>query len=360
MNYYGRRRYRRSAASRAYRRAYSYYGRSKRRASGNQRAARQQRDTSEVNLNIPTKIDAMNYTLTLREGEIDEKIIHTGTYALNLWDLLRKSEFYQSYANMYDQVKINKATIKLIPFQFPIFSNGPTGGLTGSTAASNNFYNSYTIVTAWDRSGLSDEQLEWVNYSKENQNLIIGDAADSDGLYVNLTGAEVATYSSAISKNVNPNSATSITRTIYPSTISEKSYYVSTADLKKWYEAYDSAYARYRGIENPRGVEGNIATVTDFPPGDPVQGVRVPQYPLATHISAALQKNPAFLQESPSVPFKPTLLVSMLNEEQQIQVTNGSDQTPPQYYTFVPKMTFSVEADIVVTFRGLRKASIVN
>jgi len=191
MNYYGRRRYRRSAASRAYRRAYSYYGRSKRRASGNQRAARQQRDTSEVNLNIPTKIDAMNYTLTLREGEIDEKIIHTGTYALNLWDLLRKSEFYQSYANMYDQVKINKATIKLIPLQFPIFSNGPTGGLTGSTTASNNFYNSYTIVTAWDRSGLSDEQLEWVNYSKENQNLIIGDAADSDGLYVNLTGAEV-------------------------------------------------------------------------------------------------------------------------------------------------------------------------
>lgn len=355
MNYYGRRRYRRSYPSRTRSRYSRYSSRSTRRATGNQRAARQQRDTSEVNLNIPTQLIAFNSTITLEPGEIDEKRIHAGTFALNIWDLLRKSEFYQSYANMYDQVKINKATIKLVPYQFPIITNAATTGTSLDTG--HNYYNSYSIVTAWDRTGLSEEQLQWVNYEKDNQNLRIGTVGDQDGLYVDIPGADVATYSSSITKNVNPNSNTSITRTIYPSAISEKSYYVNTADLKKWYDSYDQGWGRYYGIDNPRSVEGNTTLVTDFPPGDPVSAATVPQYPLSTTMSAALSKNPCFLQESPVVPFKPTLLVSMYNDPIDVKLTSGPDADT--VYHFVPRMTFNVEADVVVTFRGLRKAPIV-
>lgn len=353
MNYYGRRRYRRSYPLRSRSRYSRYSTRSTRRATGNQRAARQQRDTSEVNLNIPTQFIAFNSTITLEPGEIDEKTIHAGTFALNVWDLLRRSEFYQSYANMYDQVKINKATIKLVPYQYPIITNAATQN--NSIDTGHNYYNSYTIVTAWDRTGLSEEQLQWINYEKDNQNLVIGSADDQDGLYVNIPGSDVATYSSSMTKNVNPNSNTSITRSIYPSAISEKSYYVNTADLKKWYNTYDQTWGRYFGIANPTGVKGNTELVTDFPPGDPVSSINVPQYPLDTVMSAALAKNPCFLQESPNVPFKPTLLVSMYNDPIDVKLNGGEAGT----YHFVPRMTFNVEADVVVTFRGLRKAPIV-
>ncbi|ORX76278.1 hypothetical protein BCR32DRAFT_284343 [Anaeromyces robustus] len=92
------RRYRRRYPYRTYGRRYRYYSRSQRRASRNQKAARQQRDKAELNISVPTKIDTFNARISLSNGSDPDTVLDTGVYALNIWDLLRKSEFYQSYA----------------------------------------------------------------------------------------------------------------------------------------------------------------------------------------------------------------------------------------------------------------------
>ena len=112
MNYYGsRRRYYRNRA-RYYRtssRGTRYSSSSSRRAAGNYRAALQQRDQSSVNLSIPTTVQVktvdINVTDPFRpDGQQNVAILNGGVTAINIWDLLRKSTFYQSYANMYDHL----------------------------------------------------------------------------------------------------------------------------------------------------------------------------------------------------------------------------------------------------------------
>lgn len=347
MNYYGRRRYRYSRyPRRSYRRTYSTLSRSQRRASGNQRAARQQRDKSEVSLSIPTRLECFNASLTIPNPADQEHpvIVNGGVTALNIWDLLRKSEFYQSYANMYDQVKIEKVTVRLTPYQFPVFA--------GQLGQINNYYNGYTVVTAWDRTGLSEEQIALVNVTPiTNRNLTIGSRDNNDGIYVNIPAKDAATYSSAFTRNVNPNSNTTITRTIYPSSMQEKSQYINTSDLDQWYGQYDATKNRYYAIENPWGIQAPSVEI-EVGEGAGAHDVDVATFPIASQISRAIGKNPAYLLETPEVAFKPTLLVGILNDTIEI----GEE---PNQMQLVPRMSFNVEADVAVSFRGLRKASIV-
>ena len=99
-------RYSRRLYGRRYYRRYPTYRRSAtiRRAIGNRKAAAQQKDTSRVNLNVQHKFST-SYIHQVLTG--DNNTFNCGVYAVNIWDLLRKSEFYQSYASMYDQVKID-------------------------------------------------------------------------------------------------------------------------------------------------------------------------------------------------------------------------------------------------------------
>ena len=344
-SYYGRRRYYRRNYSRSSRRAYGIISRSKRRATGNQVAARQQRDVSEVTLNIPIRLSCLNASVDVSPTEAVQDMINVGTYVLNIWDLLRKSEFYASYANMYDQVKINKCTVKITPYQFPIINQVLSQSLP--------YYNSYTIVTAWDRTGISLEQTRVRNINPDDP--IIGTNNNSNGLYVTISGQDVSTYSSAITKNVNPNSNTTFSRTIYPSTISEKSFYANTSDLKKWYEAIDHETNRVYGIDNPKYISGETVPAYAVVEDNNANDVNVAKWPLHLVDSPALTKNPAYWVESSEVPFKPTLLIGMINEPFNASVNND----PQSEIEFVPRMSFNCEASIVCSFRGLRKAPVV-
>lgn len=318
-------RFRRPYSSRSYRRSYYRSTGSKRRAIGNYRAALQQRDSTDVNLSIPSTCTVFNQDSEVPTGNVQDSTrrINTGTFALNIWDLLRKSEFYKSYSNMYDQVKINSIRIKLTPKSY--------------TISSDNQYKAFTICTAWDRTGLSAEQLYLVNVFKNNEG-IIGTRADSDGIYVTIPAEEVATYSSAINKSLNPNTNTSIVRTLYPSSLAEKAAFVNTSDLDDWYEAFDLLNGRYYGIDNPHTVTGRSGYIDNNP---------IAIYPLETVVSNLKDTNPAFLQESPVFPFKPILLISNMDKNDFADSRNEAS------------ITFNIEADIGVTFRGLRKASIV-
>ena len=324
-------RYSRRYFGRRYYRKYPYKkSSSKRKAIGNYKAALQQKDKTDVNLNI-----AHRFAVGCTQVTVGEDTFRTGVYAMNIWDLLRKSEFYQSYANMYDQVKINGITLKLSPTSWSFNTQGT------------NQFQAVTVCTAWDRTGLSSEQVKLIanNVPIEGDNIgVIGLDGNSDGLYVKIND-ELPTYSSAVTKNLNPGSSFTIKRYLYPSTLSEKSYYVNTSDLEEWYLKYDNQNYRFMGLPC-QGVEGN--------PSDWINKISDVQIGELSE-SPANSGNPCYLMEDPSVPFKPTFLVGVL--------------TPvnSQYYSNLPQesvllsnpITFTVEADIQVTFRGLRKATIV-
>lgn len=347
MNYARRRRYYRSRyPSRSYRRTYSTASRSTRRAIGNYRAASQQKDSTQVNLSIPSIVSVFSGETAYVNEEGTAATMHNGVAAINIFDVLRRSEFYQSYASMYDQMKIDSIRVKLTPYSFPIIGNSSIGEL----------YRSYTVVTAWDRSGLSDTQCLIVNKeanegSQANEYIgnvdpVTGDSTDTNGLYIMLDGDVISTYSSAITKNVNPNSNSSIVRRLYPSSLQEKSQYVNTADLKEWYKKYDTEKGRYIGIPNFEGVLSSKRITVEDTSNIEQSGVAIT--PLTTIFDPTIVKNPSYIEESPSLPFKPTLLVGIKNEPIQVSDTEVK-----------PSMVFTAEYDIGVTFRGLRKANIV-
>ena len=346
MNYYGsRRRYYRNRA-RYYRtssRGTRYSSSSSRRAAGNYRAALQQRDQSSVNLSIPTTVQVktvdINVTDPFRpDGQQNVAILNGGVTAINIWDLLRKSTFYQSYANMYDQVKLDRIRIKLTPSSF---------ALSGSNTA----YNNYTVVTAWDRSGLSDEQLVINAAHRYDQKFGAGtnDATKNLGLYLNMTADDISTYSSAVTKPVNAGANSSIVRSLYPRTTQEKGLYINTSDIDMWYEGTGPNNNWY-GVKNQYGTENQSVTVTDI---GQQQGQVAVSGTINVIDSKAVHRNPCFIGESPTLPWKPTLLIGLLNKPYQVEQEGGVE------VTVIPSMTLYVEADIGVSFRGLRKAPIV-
>jgi hypothetical protein len=346
MNYYGsRRRYyrNRARAYRSYGRSSRYSSSSTRRAAGNYRAALQQRDQSSVNLSIPTSISVTtkNINITnpfLPDGSQQFTIENGGVTAINIWDLLRKSSFYQSYASMYDQVKIDRIRVKLTPSSFV---------LSGSRGQ----YSNYTVVTAWDRSGLSDEQLTVNTPNRYDATFGNGTSEGnrSYGVYVNMTASDISSYSSAVTKPVNAGANSSIIRSLYPRTTQEKGLYVNTSDIDEWYSGIGENNNFY-GVRNAKAIESNAVTIVEVG-GD--QG-QVPVYGTMNLIdSKAVSRNPAFIGECPTLPWKPTLLVGLLNKPYEIEQEGGTT------VTITPSMNLYVEADIGVSFRGLRKAPIV-
>lgn len=160
----------------------------RRRARGNKRAALGQRDTATVVINVQK-----TFQIPLSAQETSNAI------AINIWEQLLTSNIFSAYAGMYDQTKIAGITAKI-------------RGLNGSSALT--LSNTPTICTAWDRNGLDTSTI----------------AQPSDNTPI-VTYTDIASYSSSIITNWSPGNAFKITRRLYPSTISEKSYYAATQSL---------------------------------------------------------------------------------------------------------------------------------
>lgn len=288
---------------------------SRRRAIGNLIASNAQKDNAVVNISIPHRCAARFELFTQNNNT------HAlGVYAVNVWDLLRKSEFYKSYSNMFDQVKIDSVKVKVTPVQWTF----------NQVNGNNQINQALTIVTAWDRTGLSQKQT-WTrqdNYAATRPQ--IGTEANNDGLYITI-GKDIATYSSAITKNLNPGGSVNFSRYLYPSTMSEKSCYVNTSDLKEWYQGYDYKLSRYWGMSSPLFVQNS--NLND---------------------SAFVETNPCVIFEDSKIPFKPTFLLGVLGG-----ISNQNQSDLNREDCDVPPVIFNAEFDIGVTFRGLRKAAIV-
>lgn len=197
------------AGYRRYRR-FSRYGRRYtgsrkwRRTRGQYRAANQQKDSGTFVINATTVADVSSNAATM----------------INVYDILRKSEFFSNYANMYDQFKINRIKIKLTQ------GNATT--------------NAFTLVSAWDRNGLDLAQLDITS------NALSGKAELSQN---------IRTYSSAVTKSVSNGSSFSMVRYLAPSTMAEKSQWIAPAQLKDWYQGYTAGSSnRYQQFNFLSGV----------------------------------------------------------------------------------------------------------
>ena len=314
---------------------------------GNMKAAKQQADQSTFTINIPSTLGAFLKGDTLGGNVTFEH----GIYAMNIYDQLRKSDFFNSYASMYDEFKIDRIKVKLLPTEFTY------------TANSGQKYSNVTIYTAWDRTGLNKDQvlLYTKNVLKNTPKIGTKDVGNVDGLYVTI-GKDITTYSSAESRVVNPGTNTSIVRWLNPKTMQEKSQWIGTSQLQKWYDEYeisdggspDTLTGRYIGI--PTGYKAVATTINDQVAYDgdiEVGAINVRTDDANTEpsdvsfdvalskLSAMNSENPCYLVEDGGIRFKPTLLVG----------------TYPASNSNVCK--FNVETEVVCTFRGLRKASVV-
>ena len=159
-----------------------------------------------------------------------------------------------------------------------------------------------TIYTAWDRNGLDSNQFGQTNTGTG--------VARRFGSKI---GTNITTYSSSISKNYVAGGNWTCTRSISASNSQEKNQFISTDSLKQWYSEYSYA-------TNDYAINANISA-------DDMTG-----------------SNPCYPVKSDIYPFKPVFLVGAVK----LSPVQG-----------IPAISFTVEADVAVTFRGLRKSAIV-
>lgn len=303
---------------RFYRRRYGrrgYGSRASRRAYGNMKAARQQADNATFTINVPTKISTFMKSAVQLPGLPAGQLRTVGVYPISIHDLLRRNEFFNNYSSMYDEFKIDKIKVKLLPTSFTINTNGN--------------YRNLTVYTAWDRTGLNTTQLHgYVDKARPENNKI----------YCTI-GEDITTYSSAESRTVNPNTNTSITRWLNPKTMNERSQWLSTSLLKKWYETYDEENGCFTGINFDDSDDSNLANIqtTTFESNALIKW------------SNAARDNPCFLLEDPAIKFKPTLLVGVFPAV-----------TSADFASNTNRIHFNVETEIVCTYRGLRKARVLS
>ena len=333
--YYGR--------NRGYgRRTYRWKNSTRSKSWGNMKAAKQQADQSTFTINIPSTLDAANYPSANPLNP--SSTVNYGVYPLSIFEQLRKSEFYQSYASMYDEFKIDRIKVKLLPTEFTYTATTGNGD--------NQRYKNVTVYTAWDRTGLSKEQLILIaahltestekigSYTKNGDTV----TDDGDGLYC-IIGNDITTYSSSESRVINPGTNTTIVRWLNPKTMDEKGQWVSTGLLKKWYDGY--AAGHFYGLPTGKVNASRLLTSDgDVEIGDqviPTNGTDATvQRAVLNHLSSANKDNPCYLMEDTGFKFKPTLLVGIYPESTSTNICK-----------------FNVETEVVCTFRGLRKANVV-
>lgn len=305
---------------------YRPYSSSKRRSNGNVLAANQQRDITQVVLSNNVQVSCGQTYDYIYDPKYEEELIDvdetfwkdTGCAAINIYDVLRRSEFYSSYANMYDQVRIDSIEATITALNWVNGSNATTESQISEYLTPK----SLEIVTAWDRSGLGEDQI------------FRSTIRDAPVFYCTI-GKRIVNYSSAKTKHLGPGSAYEIKRYLYPSSLVEKSQFVNTSDLRQQYirdNSNEYPYREFKWIKNEKGRRLANEFIVDT-------------------------KYPTNLISDPKLTFKPTLLINVIA---------GPDPTTVNYYdeeigiNKIKPVTFNVEFKINVTFRGLRYNKVIN
>lgn len=222
----------------------------------------------------------------------------------------------------------------------------------------------FTIVTAWDRTGLDTNQMTDVlsSYIVREASVVptsgygsitnIPDDMIYDGnnnnnnnqhreyCCINI-GDEITSYSSAQTKQLVPGASFNLMRYLYPSSNQEKSVYYSTSSLREqlnYGEITDCPYVYQSGP--------NMGAIYDERTGNLQQPSKIKSGELCNLLS------------DPTIPFKPTLLIGILGFNDAGCIWDPTTRNVV-YHDFIKAVKFNLEFDIGVTFRGLRKSQVV-
>lgn len=323
-----------------------------RRSRGNMKAANQQRDSFNVVLRSKMNVEAGQFIqdipimlLNEEEGYNEDTPIvvkNTGCAFINIYDVIRKSDYFKNISGLYDQLKINSIKVDITAIDWPNAQNETNANDDGYV-----YPKALTVVTAWDRSGLSESQIQYLYGVPNRSNPIYRDLENgqdfedvfnrSDRKFYCCVGNEITSYSSSLVRHLGPGSSLRITRYLYPESFSEKSQYVATNCLVPQYEndpeaknAYDMYNIVYGDNEN-----------------------RLRRRIIPYDWDTKMPTNPV---NDPAVSFKPTLLVGVLSGEgpsykfEDGRIVYGNNLKPT---------TFCLDFYIDVTFRGLRFQRII-
>lgn len=234
-----------------------------------------------------------------------------GVTAVNVYEVLKQNPQFTSFSKLYDQVKVNGVRVKL---------NVVDATLTAASAAS---VKTISVVTAWDRTGLSKEQ---VNFYDASKTAIVRSDWDMSGAsyfapkvgkgIVNATGVSKTLLNSFQKWTSQP--------FLYPSTMEEKGQYLSTSNFEDSISSYDYST--------------NYYTVSSD----------IDNTPITELFNNA---NPCLPFESPSCVWKPTLLIGVFKSSY-----DSTNKVIIPYDDCDPVL-FNAEFSIDVTFRNL-KASV--
>lgn len=284
---------------------------------------------------VPTEDITFEDAINPRESIMSHKIeiVNSGCTCISIFDILRQSEYFDNFASLYDQIKINAIKVDILAIDWPQSVNN-----TGNVNDGFVYPKSLTVVTAWDRSGLGPNQVQF-NMSRRNvtspdypinENLQ-KDILDNEKFFYCTVGNNVSTYSSALSRHLGPGNSLKISRYLYPENLNEKSQYVSVDLLKPQYnyESEDNSYSMYGVLYR----DSNERLVRDIEVYD--WNIDLPTNLLA----------------SPSLPFKPVFMIGVMTADgPTYQFTNGE----LNFKNMIKPCTFCLDFSIDVTFRGLR------
>ena len=322
----------------------------RKRSRGNMRAAAQQRDSLNVVLRNKVNVECGQFKQevpieisngTALDFEEDINVVNTGCAFINVYDVIRTSDYYKNICQLYDQVKINAIKVDITSIDWPNASNESNANDEGYV-----YPKSLTVVTAWDRSGLGASQVQF-KYSKrsvENPHYVLGQGFDEEDVDVSdlvsnddkllycIVGNDITSYSSSLVRHLGPGSNLKMTRYLYPESFNEKSQYVSTDLLKP-------QVIKSKDVKNAYSMFSVL-----YEDNDDYLRRKYVMHPWNIN----LPTNPL---NSPAVMFKPTLLINVVaGDGPSSRFENGRII----YGNNLKPTTFCLDFTIDVTFRGLR------
>lgn len=264
---------------------------------GNFKAARQTRDSMNLVVKCNSCISAAY-----------DKTNDFGCAVINVYEVLRTNPQFASFVKLYDQVKVGGVKVKLNVVD------------ATTTVANIAQIKNINVVTGWDRTGLSRDQVIFLD---SNSEAIVRNDWDTSGAayfapkigkgITNATGVDKSILNSFQRWNRNP--------FLYPSTIEEKSQYLSTSNFEDAVAKYDYSTNRYE--------------VNDANESTPI-----------TELFSS--SNPCLPFESPNCKWKPTLMIGVFTSsyDSTNKVINQYDNCDP--------VLFNAEFSIDVTFRNMK------
>lgn len=263
----------------------------------------------------------INYVFTARY----DSAYRTGTAAINIYEVLLKSENFRNMMRNYDQVKVNGVTARI----------NVTDVATSLATSVHNFVQAINVVTGWDKTGLSvvpigsgDDYVGDVRFfestapeSPSIDNAIEGsdfDGSTAAASYINTLGTRVTEGYGAKKGLLNSYQRFSRYESCWPSTMDEKCAYIPTANFNEY----------TTGVNSNTGL---CVISGDYSEMNVNNQLSIP--------------NPCMPFENPSIKWKPTLLVGVFR-------STVSDGGVVEKYGDCPSVIFNAEFTIPVTFKG--------